>query len=57
MTDPKAGGEHVAELGKTADNECVEPFDWAWDNFEPTREKLQRVVWEESLQYHSADEP
>lgn len=33
-----------------ADNECVEPFDWAWDNFEPTKDKLQRMVWDESLQ-------
>ena len=33
-----------------ADNECPDPFDWGWDNFEPTKEKLQGMVWDESLQ-------
>jgi mitogen-activated protein kinase 1/3 len=31
---------------------CEEVFDWSWDNFEPTREILQTMVWEESLAYH-----
>jgi mitogen-activated protein kinase 1/3 len=31
---------------------CKEPFDWSWDNFEPTKEILQDMVYEESLKYH-----
>jgi mitogen-activated protein kinase 1/3 len=31
---------------------CENVFDWSWDNFEPTKEKLQTMVWEESLTYH-----
>ena len=27
-------------------------FDWSWDNFEPTKEKIQNMIYEESLQYH-----
>lgn len=27
-------------------------FDWSWDNFEPTRDLLQKMVWEESLSFH-----
>lgn len=29
-----------------------EVFDWSWDNFEPTKELLQNIVYEESLVYH-----
>eukprot|EP01016_Furgasonia_blochmanni_P004780 TRINITY_DN1184_c0_g3_i6.p1 TRINITY_DN1184_c0_g3~~TRINITY_DN1184_c0_g3_i6.p1 ORF type:complete len:410 (-),score=102.49 TRINITY_DN1184_c0_g3_i6:104-1333(-) len=31
---------------------CDEPFDWSWDNFEPTKELLQAMVYDESLHYH-----
>lgn len=38
-------------------NEKTEPlskeqFDWTWDNFEPTKEILQNMVYEEALKYH-----
>ena len=26
-------------------------FDWAWDNFQPTSEKLQSMIYDESLVY------
>ena len=29
-----------------------EVYDWSWDNFEPTKEILQNMVYEESLSYH-----
>ena len=29
-----------------------EQFDWAWDNFEPTKEILQNMVYEEALRFH-----
>ena len=31
---------------------CKEPFDWTWDNFEPTKEILQEMVYDISLKYH-----
>jgi mitogen-activated protein kinase 1/3 len=31
---------------------CEKPFDWTIDNFEPTKELLQTIVYEESLKYH-----
>lgn len=31
---------------------CSKPFDWSWDNFELTKEKLQYMVYQESLQFH-----
>ena len=31
---------------------CEEPFDWTWDNFEPTKKILQKMVWDESLEFH-----
>jgi mitogen-activated protein kinase 1/3 len=37
--------------------EAPEQFDWSWDNFEPTKELLQGMVFDESLQYHAEDEP
>ena len=36
--------------------ECEEPFDWSWDNFEPTKELLQNMVWDESLEFHPEGE-
>ncbi|KRX06315.1 Protein kinase-like domain [Pseudocohnilembus persalinus] len=31
---------------------CEKVFDWSWDNFEPTKEILQNMVYEESLCFH-----
>jgi mitogen-activated protein kinase 1/3 len=28
------------------------PFDWSFDTFEPTKEIIQGMIYEESLQYH-----
>jgi mitogen-activated protein kinase 1/3 len=39
-----------------AEPECEEPFDWTWDDFEPTKEILQRMVYEESLEFHPDEE-
>lgn len=39
-----------------AEPECDEPFDWTWDNFEPTKELLQSMVWDESLEFHPEGE-
>ena len=33
-----------------------EPFDWSWDNFKPTKEILQNMVYDESLPFHPEDE-
>jgi len=38
-------------------NEKTEPlakeqFDWTWDNFKPTKEILQNMVYEEGLKFH-----
>jgi hypothetical protein len=30
----------------------VSRYDWSWDNFEPTKDKLQTMVWDESLAFH-----
>jgi hypothetical protein len=27
-------------------------FDWSWDNFKPTKDILQNMVYDESLIYH-----
>jgi hypothetical protein len=27
-------------------------FDWSWDNFKPTKDLLQNMVYEESLCFH-----
>jgi mitogen-activated protein kinase 1/3 len=35
---------------------CKEVFDWSWDNFEPTKELLQEMVYEESLKFHPEKE-
>lgn len=42
-------------------NESAEPkakdaFDWSFDNFEPTKEILQNMVYEEGLRYHPEEE-
>ena len=29
-----------------------EKFDWSWDDFELTRPKLEKMVYEESLFFH-----
>lgn len=36
------------------DEETVaeKPFDWSFDNFEPTRELLQKMVYDESCKFH-----
>jgi mitogen-activated protein kinase 1/3 len=31
---------------------CEKVFDWSWDNFEPTKEILQSMVYDESLYFH-----
>jgi hypothetical protein len=31
---------------------CKEPFDWSFDNFEPTKELLQEMVYNEAKLYH-----
>lgn len=31
---------------------CENSFDWSWDNFEPSKEKIQSMIYEESLEYH-----
>jgi hypothetical protein len=36
--------------------ECDAPFDWSWDDFKPTKEGLQRMVWDESLEFHPDEE-
>jgi len=33
--------------------ECI--FDWKWDDFELTKETLQKMVWKESLDFHAED--
>lgn len=37
-----------------ADEEPIasEPFDWTFDNFEPTKELLQNMVYEEGYKFH-----
>jgi mitogen-activated protein kinase 1/3 len=39
-----------------AEPECEEPFDWTWDDFEPTKELLQQMVYEESMEFHHGEE-
>ena len=31
-----------------------QPFDWSFDNFEPTKEILQNMIYEEALKFHPA---
>jgi Serine/threonine protein kinase len=31
---------------------CEQPFDWSFDNFEPTRELLQSMVYDEACKFH-----
>lgn len=30
---------------------CEEPFDWTWDDFELSKEKLQEMVYNEAIDY------
>jgi mitogen-activated protein kinase 1/3 len=39
-----------------AEPECEEPFDWTWDDFEPTKDMLQRMVYDESMEFHAGEE-
>jgi mitogen-activated protein kinase 1/3 len=48
LKHPYFEGLHNEEV----EPECDEPFDWSWDNFEPTKELLQKMVWDESLEFH-----
>ena len=43
------------EESQTKDAPCQ--FDWSWDNFEPTKDGLQNMIWDESMEYHTEDEP
>ena len=31
---------------------CEETFDWSFDTFEPDKEVIQKMVYQESLEYH-----
>lgn len=31
---------------------CEKPFDWSWDNFTPTKEILQKMVYDEACKFH-----
>ncbi len=35
---------------------CDSPFDWSFDDIELTKENLQSMIYEESLNFHSEDE-
>lgn len=35
---------------------CEMPFDWSFDNFEPTKEILQKMVYDHALHFHPEDE-
>jgi len=32
---------------------CDEVFDWSWDNFEPTKELLQEMIYNEAKKFRS----
>jgi mitogen-activated protein kinase 1/3 len=32
-------------------------FDWGWDNFKPTKDLLQNMVYDESLVFHPETQP
>ena len=32
--------------------EAEQPFDWAFDNFKPTKDILQNMIYNSSLQFH-----
>jgi hypothetical protein len=49
---PYFDGLHTPEEEPTSDK----IFDWSWDNFKPTKELLQTMVYEESL-YFYPDKP
>ena len=52
MKHPYFEGLHNEE----AEPECDDPFDWTWDDFEPTKDILQKMVYEESLEFHPDEE-
>ena len=31
---------------------CESPFDWSFDSFEPTKEKVQEMIYDLSLHFH-----
>lgn len=31
---------------------CEKPFDWSWDDFKPTKELLQEMVYNEACKFH-----
>ena len=35
-----------------AEPKAKDPFDWSFDNFEPTKEILQNMVYDEALKFH-----
>jgi serine/threonine protein kinase len=35
---------------------CDSPFDWSFDDIELTKDNLQSMIYEESLNFHSEDE-
>jgi len=48
LNHPYFEGLHNPDEEPTAEK----PFDWSFDNFEPTKEILQKMVWDESLIFH-----
>jgi len=34
---------------------CQLPFDWSFDNFEPTKDKLQEMIYKEALAFHPGE--
>ena len=49
---------YFAEIGVTVpEPRAEEPFNADWDNFEPTKEILQKMVFTESLSYHPGTPP
>ena len=48
LSHPYFEGLHNEQAEPRAD----EPFDWRFDNFEPTKEILQNMVYDESLKFH-----
>ena len=48
LAHPYFNGLHNTEEEPVA----AQPFDWSFDNFEPTKEILQNMVYEEALKFH-----
>lgn len=32
---------------------CEQPFDWTWDDFELTKDRLQEMVYDEAVDYQA----